>query len=384
MKNSIFVIIIIFVHGILFFRKMKTIYIILLCYILKDGLGNIINCPQIYAKEGKLQIIPPSFCEIYSGNVRYNGSTGHVPGFWYGLIEYNCNNCTGAIISNFECVDCGIYCIRNDMNVRCRSFWFPTLCGTIFSIILLIILRLLVIRLKKKILPKLINYRNAFLQNRSAVKIAKFKANLDKVTIEEKLNIEDEPENKEFLGNEEYKIKEALITLQTFGGIEEFKNDFEITNKESLKRILLEDEQLLKKLKNVKSQKSTFAPAIVTAITTLLLMAGITEACKNILFLTSNGEVCDVTSCKHISSYSFSMTLHDQICFRLGNGELMKIQFSQALESKEYYPIYETNQFEIKTSHHWRCKNFFSSCWFGEKCTTGYKLEVFKSTELIE
>lgn len=54
----------------------------------------------------------------------------------FGIVRYNCDNHTGALISTFECQPCGIFCNYNQSVARCRNLVLPYILGGIIGIII--------------------------------------------------------------------------------------------------------------------------------------------------------------------------------------------------------------------------------------------------------
>lgn len=359
-------------------------------------------CPKIYAMDGKIKIQPQSNCIIKTEGIQINNTEEIVPGWWYGFIEYECGECRGQFLSEFECIECGIYCEKNDMHVKCRSFWFPTICGTLLGICTYILSVLTITKVGKTMLIKIRTNMDIWNNTRKEGKMEKFKSKLNKIknleniknekeSIELEIVNSTEPDCLKIKNSEEtekipsdFEIRDALITLQAFDKSEEFKNLSEFGNLEVIKTVLKDDKQMIEKLEKTRTKDNIHQYAIAAAIGTLLLLSGPVKACENTLLLSALGEVCDYNSCKPMSAYSFTMNLNSQICFRLNDGNLMKIQFFKSTEDVEYYPVYNTATFNVQTSYQWQCKNYFSSCWIGEKCRIGYQHENFKLTKNIE
>lgn len=384
----------------------KIVGLLLVLIIIKGIYGNIEVCPRVYAVEGIIKLDLNSSCVISSDKVVYNGTGKEIPGYWYGLIDYKCGNCTGQILSEFNCIDCGIYCPRNDMNVKCRSFWFPSICGMIIGTISFMVCLIVFQGILKKMIPISKEKISSFKQNNNKKRMERFRNKLERVNniemsvlessapkeIEstmEKTNEGEAGENSVLLNEEQeapgdFEIVDALITIQAFSENKELKQLVHFENLKKVKTSLKEDVNLVKRLNTLKNDQGNTTTVVAAAIGTLLLLAGPIKACQNILFMSSNNEICDFKECRPISTYVFQLSTNEQICFRMTNNELLKIQLQETSEEVEYYPVYRTSSFEVQTSYVWQCKRLNSNCWYKGECTVGSRHGAFKNTSHIE
>lgn len=380
-----------------FFRKMIKIQFILFLFILIMGIfgQTIEHCPNVYAVEGKIKIEPFQECEIEANEIIFNGTDKEIPGYWYGFINFKCGNCSGSIISNFNCIDCGIYCVRNDMNIKCRSFWFPSFCGIFFGIIALGIIYYCYIKINKFLQPICLSKMEKIRENKRNRKLKSLKNKLERIKLHDTIidfnesNIEEEIELNEvkIKSNiedvDEFELLDAIVTLRGFTNDEEFKLLDSYSSKENVKSIINDNEALLNKMKTMKDNKN-LSPKILAAISILFLLINPIQACANALFLSAEGRLCDDKECKSITSHLFTMTLNQQICFKLDNEELLKIQFIDSQFEMEYYPIYKTSLVIVDTERKWDCKRANSDCWFEGACYPNSRHKSFETTEWVE
>ena len=74
-------------------------------------------------------------CNITMYNETLYNVIHEIPGLYYGLIAYTCDNeKKGYLISKPKCFDCGVYCPQNDLLLTCSHFWFPFVVGSLIGI----------------------------------------------------------------------------------------------------------------------------------------------------------------------------------------------------------------------------------------------------------
>lgn len=56
-------------------------------------------------------------CNYTIGNI--------VPGLWFGLIHYLCDNDKGTLVSKLDCKPCSMFCTYNELIPDCASYALP-------------------------------------------------------------------------------------------------------------------------------------------------------------------------------------------------------------------------------------------------------------------
>lgn len=118
-------------------------------------------------KYGEIIITDYNSCIIESNGVTYNYTVGNAtPGLWFGLINYDCDNVKGNIISNFECKPCGVFCVYNEIVPGCKQYLFPLIIGVIIGIMMGILLLILSIKYGHKMIGSIIYKINLIRQKK--------------------------------------------------------------------------------------------------------------------------------------------------------------------------------------------------------------------------
>lgn len=100
----------------------------------------------------------------------------------FGLINYNCNNHTGTLISKFECKPCGLFCSYNQSVPRCRHVLVPYILGGILGAIVGAIICIFSFCLFKHNKEKLKSWYNYKILKRNDKKRIKVVTDMKKVT----------------------------------------------------------------------------------------------------------------------------------------------------------------------------------------------------------
>lgn len=74
---------------------------------------------------------------INNGNT-YQTEKGQLVGGLYGLIDYNCDNVTGAVVSKLDCQKCRLYCWENELIEGCQQVLLPVMIGLYIGMIFFI------------------------------------------------------------------------------------------------------------------------------------------------------------------------------------------------------------------------------------------------------
>jgi hypothetical protein len=125
-------------------RKCWAFTIIIGCYVVPiDGRD---SCPIISVTMGKIRVDPPSICTfvLEGTNVTRTGMTSVLGGYWYGLIYYTCDECTGTLPSIISgCIGC-FACYHDTLLTRCEGNDGPKLViGICIGMVVTLILTLI-------------------------------------------------------------------------------------------------------------------------------------------------------------------------------------------------------------------------------------------------
>lgn len=240
------------------------IKIILISILIKQKSAENISCPKIFALNGKIKVEPPTHCTVSANNITYNGNQELIPGVWFGLVEYKCGNCIGNLVSEYHCIDCGIYCIQNDMNVNCRNFWFPTICGSFIGILGLCAMKLIFGTLFKDVLRTGFNKIRKGKEEKTRINIIKWKriSNLNeeepiepadqnqiRITCPDLQSVDIKNSNKK--RSNDIEIVNALNTIRSLNEDEELKSLTNCMDAKSALEVLNNNPKLVKKMKTI-------------------------------------------------------------------------------------------------------------------------------------
>lgn len=113
------------------------------------------ECPHITVDEGVISCTPIHTCSYYltGTSISRTGPYHKLPGYWYGIITYNCTNgCQGTLISStVKCKGC-LICYHDLINLSCsNSNVVVILLGSLLAIVLFLISILILWRLRRQI-----------------------------------------------------------------------------------------------------------------------------------------------------------------------------------------------------------------------------------------
>lgn len=261
----------------------------------------------------------------------------------FGLINYNCSNHTGVLISKFESKPCGLFCNYNQAVARCRHIMIPYILGGVIGAIFGVIIKIFLKFAYERFKVKLVLWFNYKMMKRSDRKQIK------KIT-----------EMKEITG----------ITPNVI-----FK-DTRNVNEEKMEKIL-QNREKFKCTNNSKEfahsrNYSRIYPHLPIDIVILIifgLLIGLVCACDNNLFVSSNGKICEKNKCKNLDMLSFPIQTGQSICFRDVNDDTLSITVTSTYYRTKYHHMYDTSEFEIKVETESLCGTYCepSSCKMNEK-----------------
>ncbi|WBM84620.1 MAG: glycoprotein [hymenopteran phasma-related virus OKIAV228] len=298
----------------------------------------LVESVDIQAHNGIIEIAQGVKCTIKVNNTVIVNNTDDVKGFHYGLLEYNCNNTTGFILSKPKCFDCGLYCPQNDMILECRQFLIPYVFGVITSLLLFIagvlILKYaslpLIKKLKNKLIAKKENKRNKKID--TIIKRIKIDQNTAKEG--EYLELVDAPEEK-----------------QPSAPVYEPRRS--------------------------PTRTRTLYPTLAAASLSILSGVDRTFACDRTLFMHTNGKICDQNSCQDINSYTFNLMTGSTVCFTTPERNTMKFDIESSKLITKYNLEYYTSDIDIGVESYSECKQT-GDC-FKEYCHLGSRYSKFNN-----
>lgn len=100
----------------------------------------------------------------------------------FGLINYNCDNHTGASISTFECKPCGLFCNYNQSVGRCRHVMVPYILGGVVGLIVGVLIYISSKYAFNYIKVKLVLWWNFKMMERNDKKRVKMARNINETT----------------------------------------------------------------------------------------------------------------------------------------------------------------------------------------------------------
>lgn len=75
---------------------------------------------EIHVTHGVITYHGYDTCTIKANGIEIKSTSGVIPGWHYGLIDYECDKVRGQLVSTLTCRKCGIYCTDNDMIEGCH------------------------------------------------------------------------------------------------------------------------------------------------------------------------------------------------------------------------------------------------------------------------
>ncbi|QGA87321.1 glycoprotein [Flen virus] len=89
-------------------------------------------------------------------------------------------------------------------------------------------------------------------------------------------------------------------------------------------------------------------------------------ACDNTLFISSTGQICELSKCYDTKMHELTLSYGSTLCFLDIKGNTMEISVSDAYDLFRSNLMYYTSDFELKTHSHSVCKgSVYDECWNG-------------------
>lgn len=318
-----------------------SIFFILFSAISIHGLG-------IDVKYGELTIIGFEECEFENNGNKYiyksyDDNFKMDNKLLFGLINYNCDNHTGVLVSKFECKSCGLFCNYNQLVPRCRNIVVPYILGGITGAIIGTVMYICSKYAFGHIKRNVRLWYNYKVTRRNDQKHIKKVIDLSKI---------------------------ARLTPNV--GFNDIKKDM---NENKMKKILQKRDEF----KSTQNSNSQIIPRIypelpgIVIMIILGLLIGLASSCENNLFILSNGKICESNKCKNFDMVSFPIQTGQSICFRDVNDDVLSISIISTHNRIKYYHMYDTSEFEVKMQTDSLCGTECDS----ESCKMNAKHEKF-------
>nr|QOI91410.1 GP [Aedes phasmavirus]QOI91416.1 GP [Aedes phasmavirus]QOI91419.1 GP [Aedes phasmavirus]QOI91422.1 GP [Aedes phasmavirus] len=265
-------------------------------------------------------------CTIKANGMEIKSMSGIIPGWHYGLIDYNCDGIRGQLVSKLTCRDCGIYCMDNDMIEGCGQALIPIVIGVLVGLIIGAATSVL---WAKWIGPRLIKLAVMMTLRCRRWRAARRDARMLKLS--HKL---------EQVANRKVVTQEPIAPIDTD----------DIDNNEDIPDPIVLDHRMY--------------PSLVGLV--VLGLLGSAVACDNTLFISSKGEICDTTTCYTTQMHEISISYGSQLCFRDINGNIMEMSIQTASDVFRSNLVYYTSEYELVTTSVSVCKGSVNDlCWNG-------------------
>ncbi|APG79265.1 putative glycoprotein [Hubei odonate virus 8] len=369
------------------------------------------NTSMIYVNNGQIHKDGYTTCNVSSNGMHLSFTEKLAPGLWYGYIEYNCDDTIGWLVSNMECINCGVYCIQNELIRGCGQRLIIISMGVTLGILISIIVALLLrrkihaatgelyswckYRIQRKVDKNIEMTFNAIKANNKNIKMADFPKIMPmKIKYQNKLikKREDfkskEPDYIEVVDSKQYPTIEVVNNTQTFTIRKHNKrqapppphNDKEQCENISPDHQTNKDKVVIGPIVNVPAgyvpkMAARFSKANPILLLMLFMLFNSVYSCDNTLYIGQNGKICDKSTCKDMSMYSFPLKLGNTICFQDVKDKTLSIELTSTKVVRRYDFMYYTSDFETGSNAHYRCRHA-GRCSYGH-CSPNEKHPIF-------
>ncbi|UHM27635.1 MAG: glycoprotein [Fushun phasmavirus 2] len=336
----------------------------------------------------KCTIIGQDF--VYDYNADVNST---VPGLWFGLISFTCDDTIGHLISKFKCKDCGIYCIYNEYIEGCQTglpYWAGVCIGVIAGIVICAILWIS----SGPIGRAMYHWVLSKYYIRKDKKHEKMCRKVNKITGEQypivfgPCHIQDENKRSKIEANRN-KLAAGLAMSITNTPIKSPSDE----------RTPVVEDEFIKELKEMtqargtsvpkpyhgKSDKIKYKHRVYPNIPLLLIMCLLvvvpsSDSCDTNLYLASENRICISNKCQEITSVQLTLKKGELVCFTDPKGSRFTIRINDIKVRKRYALMYYTSDYEVKTASQFNCASN-GECQRGNdfKCKQGYVSAKFDS-----
>lgn len=275
---------------------------------------------DVTVTSGKILIKTGNICNITMYNTTLYNVQNELPGLYYGLITYRCENASaGHIISVPKCFNCGVYCPQNDLLLTCNQFWFPFIMGSKIGIAIALVVFYTLRYIKNKYYDIGLNYIKNRKQNRREKKLI-----LIRKYLETEKSLPSAPEEEQNLPPTIEKSEQAPSA----------------SRRNSITAVLL---------------SSLLASNHLSRV----------ESCDRSLYITSANVICEDSTCVETNTFLLTMENNMKVCFNgdIPNSFALRMTDHRAVATYNY--IYQTSSYKIDTETYSLCKGPFGECWRG-------------------
>lgn len=155
-------------------------------FFLLISMVGIINASLVTVESGEVAIYGYDNCTIDAkgvnmafSNIGKQSQSGYIlPGLWFGLIKFECDDTVGIIVSKIECKTCATYCVQNQYIPGCEYKNTAIILGVVSGILALLLAVVILLLINKKV--KIISYINRIITSSIVTKMY-FKRDTDRM-----------------------------------------------------------------------------------------------------------------------------------------------------------------------------------------------------------
>lgn len=332
-------------------------------------------------------------CEISANGIKVEGR-GIIPGLHFGIIEYNCENVTGLIVSKASCSDCGMYCAVNQLILECQQtgtlMLIGMLIGLIPTLVISILLRRVIWSMGSVIIDKITLYydnkkddiemnRIETMNKRSPQGITFQPSFKEPMTIKKKYisNLNNKREQRAgyvVVGTSASQFGAYNDGLCTSTSRADIHYDRPLPSVPSAPKEAVYEQTTEPRYSTPSKPYNRAA----TALTVLALASSVIDipsvnACDNTLFVHSQGKVCEKNGrCVTSGIYQMSLSSGSTVCFKDTNNSLMTVRMGLSYYRDRYSIQYYTSGYSLDVKTASECKSDGGACW-NNQCSHGSK-----------
>ncbi|XP_031624480.1 uncharacterized protein LOC116341510 [Contarinia nasturtii] len=293
----------------------------------------------------------------------------------FGMIEYNCENNTGVLVSYVECKPY-IFCMYNELFPKCRNTKAKYILGFTFGLSVVVSVYL-ILRFYRHSIQSW--WRSIQTQNRDKKLMKKIEKH-EKLTGTTLPNVRFKEIHTKILNPEHVnKIKKKRDTFMSV----RYNSIPHKASAATTKKVTTSDKKINRN--QIKKMSNSLAlppppPRIYTqfSVIQILLIFGLlislVGGCDNKLYIKLDGRVCEENVCKDIKMASFPIQSGKSLCFIDTDNNELNIKIENSYYRAHYHHIYDTSDFELKmaTISHcgWNCPE--------NDCGLDVQNEIFK------
>lgn len=305
----------------------------------------------------RIEVLGHRHCTINANGIVVEGS-GRLNGIHYGIIDYNCDNITGTIISKATCDDCGLYCATNQLILECDQgsslILFGFLIGMAPTVIICGVLRKVLWSLGSLVIDKITLWYDNRMDMRELNRIAKMNDRLEG-------NTNMRPKFKPYKSikkshveilNEKSGAMSGYIKMEDIQNMKGIKNTYSTSDdglpcysgynkndatapNNNIYETMPNDNDTYTKTK----QKTPYKPAVIAlaaiAACSFTSLPG-ADCCDNTLYVYSQGKVCDKARCIENGVYQMALHSSSTVCFRDTDANVMTVRKGNSYYREKY------------------------------------------------